>query len=216
MPRVYSAGKVEASRIADGDVLNANYKIALETLNGQLDAHSIPMQGFGESSLVDGVTSAAGIKQQTIGAVNDYYLCTSNTTQTYTECADTSWYAVRLSSSPVVAMNSVISGPACVMVGAAQVSGKRIGKTDATTSARFGEESTWELGVFVDGNLIAETGEIPAGIYTPHLPFSTQLSSGVHIIEVRFRQTLRPISALEDHEIFESLSAHMWIRCQKR
>lgn len=215
MPRVYSQGKVEASRIADGDLLNANYKLALETLNGQLDAHNVPLEGFSESSFSSSATEPAGTNQKTVGPVNDYYLCTGFVGNTY-NVVDAAWHKVVATPSPLAYLEVEVDGPACVIVGAVQTSGSRVASTNATTSARFGEESTWELGVFVDGNLIAETGEIPAGIYTPHLPFSTQLSAGVHTVEVRWKQTLRPISALNTHSPFQTLSSHLWVRAQKR
>lgn len=218
MPRVYSAGKVEASRIADGDVLNANYKLALESLNGQIDAHQIPMQGFDEASLSTNIFASDANRTSTIGSFNSYYTITNYTyNHVYSGATlDGGWQSVQVSLSPFVLNVITITEPTCVIVGAAQVSGKRIGNTDATTSARFGEDSTWELGVFVDGSLIAETGEIPSGIYTPHLPFSTQLSAGVHTIEARWKQNLDRISATDTHAAFETLSSHMWVRCQKR
>lgn len=216
MPRVYSAGKVESSRIADSEVVNANFKLTLETLNGQLDAHNIPLEGFNESSFVDSVTTPSGTTQNSIGAVNDYFLCTGNVSHTYTDVIDSGWHSVVVTSSPLVYLSVETTTPACVIVGVAQVSGYRVANTDATTSVRFGEESTWELGVFVDGNLIAETGEIPSGIYTPQLPFSTQLSAGVHTIEARWKQNLTPLSAVNTHASFQTLSSHLWVRCQKR
>lgn len=216
MPRVYSQGKVESGRIADGDLLNTNFKLALETLNGQIDAHNLPIKGFNEASLANSVTGPSGTVQETRGAVNDYYLCTGFLGHTYSDVYDSAWHPVVITFFPKVNLEVVTTGQACVVVGAVQVSGHRVANTDATTSARFGEESTWELGVFVDGNLIAETGEIPSGIYTPHLPFSTQLSAGVHTIEARWKQNLRPISATNTHSAFQTLSSHLWVRAQKR
>jgi len=150
MPRVYSQGKVEASRIADGDLLNANYKLALETLNGQLDAHNIPIQSFDEESFSVSYTGPAGTNQETVGVANNYYICTGFIGHTYS-VYDAAWHKVVVSSSPQADLEIEVDGPACVVVGAVQVSGYRVANTNATTSARFGEESTWELGVFVEG-----------------------------------------------------------------
>lgn len=216
MPRVYSQGKVESSRIADGDLLNANYKLALETLNGQLDAHNVPLQGFGEASLQDSTTDVSSTYQTTTGTINSIYCAVGRGAAVSYSAVDAGWQRIKIDSGPIEYLEVTTTEPACVIVGAALVSGQRLGKTDATTSARFGEDSSWELGVFVDGNLIAETGEIPSGIYTPHLPFSTQLSAGVHVIEARWKQNLTPVSALNDHDPFQTLSAHLWVRCQKR
>ena len=217
MPRVYSQGKVEASRIADGDVLNRNYRLSLETLNGQLDAHNVPLHGFDEGSLVDSIVDTSSTVSSSIGSVNSYYLATGRShEEEYLYKTDSGWYPIVIDTSPTQYLEVITTEPACVVVGAVQVSGYRVANTDATTSVRFGEESTWELGVFVDGNLIAETGEIPSGIYTPHLPFSTQLSAGVHTIEARWKQNLTPMSAVNTHAPFKTLSSHMWVRCQKR
>jgi hypothetical protein len=216
MPRVYSQGKVEAARLADGDVLNTNYKLALETLNGQLDAHNVPIRGFDQSSLADSTTSVTSTYQSSYGTINSFYCAIGRGAAVSYSEVDAGWQRIEIDSAPVEYLEVTTTEPACVVVGAALVSGQRLGKTDATTSARFGEDSSWELGVFVDGNLIAETGEIPAGIYTPHLPFSTQLSAGVHVIEARWKQNLTRVSALNDHDAFQTLSAHLWVRCQKR
>lgn len=215
MPRVYSAGKVEAGRIADGDVLNANYKICLETLNGQLDAHNVPMQGFDQRSLVDSAPFTTSLRTRAVGTVNSYYTATGRGAYVeYASTTDSAWHSVVIDTGEYLEV--FVNEPACVVVGATQVSGERVANTDATTSARFGEESTWEIGVFVDGNLIAETGEMPSGIYTLHLPFSVQLGAGTHTIETRWKQNLRPISAINTHRNFWTRSAHMWVRCQKR
>jgi hypothetical protein len=160
---------------------------------------------------------ALSAPQTSVGVVNSYYLSTGRLhEEEYSFQMGSGWHSIVTDVTPTRYLEVITDEPACVVVGAVQVSGYRVANTDATTSARFGEESTWELGVFVDGNLIAETGEIPSGIYTPHLPFSTQLSAGVHTIEARWKQNLTPLSAVDTHAPFKTLTSHMWVRCQKR
>ena len=89
-----------------------------------------------------------------------------------------------------------------------------------------GEDVTSEIGIFVNGVLVARTGEMFAGAYTIDLPFSSPIGTELVTIEVKWTsaQGLTPslpgittgATNIDVHKYFACAGLQLWARNQYR
>jgi len=212
MPRIYTEAAYKADNLLLADAYNKPLQTAIEQLNGQLDGHNLPLRSIGEDKVVQQYIEETTTELSSYGTFNDFHTIKPiETSATFSGALGkgSQWNAIPGLFMQRNLTAGMINGSVCITVERAVV-------IDAVTSAEFGKESTYEVGVFLNDILIAETGEVGVGIFTIDLPFAHEVDSKQYVIDVRIWSNNRPTSAVNDHLSLEVTSRHLWFRNQKR
>jgi len=216
MPRIYTEAAYLPDNLLLADTYNKPLQTAIEQLNGQLDGHNLPLQSFYELHVVSPVVTTTTFTKTT-GAFNDFYTIIPTSSPAFDIDGMTGEGSVWKSIDQfVIGTNLVagsINGSACLTI--ERVTAMN-GPGGGGAYTEFGKESTYEVGVFLNDVLIAETGEIGTGIYTVDLPFASEVASKYYVVSVRVKANNRPTSAINDHVPLVVDSRHLWFRNQKR
>jgi len=212
MPRIYTEAAYLSDNLLLADAYNKPLQTAIEQLNGQLDGHNLPIRSVFASDLEEQTIGGGLSNLFSFGTFNDFYtVIPLDDTISYSGTSGTSanWTAILGLHIGVSLTAGSINGSVCLTV-------DKPASIDAVTSAEFGKESTYKIGVFINDILIAETGEIGVGVYTVDLPFAANVGSQYYRVQARIWINNRPTSVVNDHLDTTIDWRHMWFRNQKR
>jgi len=179
-----------------------------QQVNGKLDQHNLPLDSVDNNKFLDGIvqtnvygdnTKSSYLPTQSyhvnsfvpanevtetdvIGSPEDYQ------TQWTTDSWDPFWNSFETVNSTLkfISKEGMIYGDV-------NLSGeRRIGRVKyfpeegAALTVFAGRSGWWRIGVFVNGVLVADTGEIQVGAYSIDLPFSSPIGSEYCEVEVKW------------------------------
>lgn len=212
MPRIYTEAAYKADNLLLADAYNKELQTAIEQLNGQLDGHNLPLRSVGYLRTVQQTIGGGFGTLNSIGTFNDFYTIEPLSDTVSFDGASgkgASWTSISGLSIGTSLTAGSINGSVCLTV-------DKPVTVDAVTSAEFGKESTYKIGVFINDILIAETGEIGVGVFTVDLPFAANVGSQYYTVSARIWINNRPTSVVNDHLDTTVDWRHMWFRNQKR
>lgn len=212
MPRIYTEAAYKADNLLLADAYNKPLQTAIEQLNGQLDGHNLPIRSVFATDIKEQTIGGGLSNLYSFGTFNDFYTVKPlDDIISYSGGTGTSanWTSISGLSVGVNLSAGSINGSVCLTV-------DKPVSVDAITSAEFGKESTYKIGVFINDILIAETGEIGVGVFTVDLPFAHNVGSQYYKVSARIWINNRPTSVVNDHLDTTIDWRHLWFRNQKR
>ena len=217
--------------------INEELKGSSEILNGQLDHHNLPLISFNDTHIADQEYLEGGVSDQvgpytdgSRGPFNGYYLSKLPSAVTFSfEDGEivSGWNPlVNLTgaSNPIVYMLLDFQATEGMIKGSLVLTGEKltdnITKGEEPATIEVGHQSYWQVGVFCNGVLIAQSGAIPPGVYTIDLPFSTPIGNQQATIEAKFAVYNTPPIEADDfiwqYRNISFLYGALWARNARR
>ena len=185
---------------------NQEMKGIAEPLNGSLDMHNLPLNTVNESKMVVPTAYSYNVTTGAIGPTKSYYKIAPRTsTVTYASASGEIFQGWNIIESDWLLEFTAVEG---MVKGSAVVCGYK----PATISAgvEVGTESAWEIAVFANDVMVAQSGYIPVGLYTIDLPYAFPCGNEFITIDVRWKQFNTQMNATWTYPDFSIRHRHQW------
>lgn len=206
MPRTYTERAIVASHAIKAADLNVEAVGVLRQINGGLDQHQIPLGSIVRSMLVapSVVSNAYPSTDSTYLAANSYHVTTDKavdedtpeiTIDPSTEATGGGWRTIAPLQTSAQLDGTVLEfiSREGMLAGAFAVDVERrisyVRRTEGGVDTYpFTHESDWiQFGIFLNGSIIADSGQITPRRLTLDLPFACPAPSGYCRLDLRFR-----------------------------
>ena len=185
--RRYTESAFVAGNINTDTTFNDDLKPMLETMNGNLSMHNLPLGDITEPHIVNSTVETVDVTISSYGTFNNYHILEPRTDEIEFDPGTASIFSAWNDIETDFALTfEAIEG---MLVGSVIVCGRK----EATAILRdglnveVGTNGAWELRVIVNDVEIASSGYIPAGTYTIDLPFCTAIGNQSAVIKAQFR-----------------------------
>lgn len=198
--RLYTKSTFTAGAQIQGEDFNRENQQLGELFNQHIDEHNLPCSTIGPTKLADrtnpGVQESDGPLFDAVSYVGSgadwttpivtYSLATASTVSGWNSLADDTSFA-RLE---VLAQPGLLRGEAIIDAE------RRYGYVFPTYTSPDGELLWVSFGLFVDGQLVQQTGPIYPRRYTYCLPWFYYTSGGTHVLEIKYQALTQDLSPL--------------------
>tara|TARA_R110000868_G_scaffold132412_1_gene343467 strand:+ start:2670 stop:3305 length:636 start_codon:yes stop_codon:yes gene_type:complete len=185
---------------------NQEIKGIVEPLNGSLDMNQLPLLAIDQTKVA--VPTAYSYNQTTgmRGPLKAYYKIAPRTsTLTFAQASGNIFQGWNIIESDWLLEFQAKEG---MIKGSAIVCGSKL----ATISggAEVGTESAWEIAVFANDVMIAQSGYVPVGLYTLDLPYAFPVGNEFITIDVRWRQYNTAMNSTWTYPDMQIRHRHQW------
>lgn len=191
MARTFTQRTVLTGSITQADDLNFEVNGALAEFNGRLDQHNMPLLSVVSASLTANVLVNEQPTVGSQGVFNAHYYAGPYTTA-FTVDGDDGDVGVGWNDMPTTCSVS-FQAKEGMLKGAAVFTAERyppIYITGGTTTELDMSTYWWEAGVFVNNNLVGQSGRIYGRKFTVDLPFGCPIGNEDAQVDVRWQSPL--------------------------